>query len=108
MATRTRAIDALVNSSFLSPGGDKALAYLFKDIKDRATISEAEDLLQVLDNADVAATVVSIMQPDHAEWVGAAHAKYPHTKASVLSSRHRLPLSTRRSSDNRQRWRARR
>jgi len=78
VATRTRAIDALVNSSFLSPGGDKALAYLFKDIKDRATISEAEDLLQVLDNADVAATVVSIMQPDHAEWVGAAHAKYPH------------------------------
>ena len=77
MPPRVKAIDALVNSSFLSPGKDSALSYLFKDLGDRAEIKEPEDLLAVMDAADVAAAVVSIMQPEHAEWVGKAHAKFP-------------------------------
>jgi len=76
--TRLRAIDALVNSGFLgSPSDSGALSYLFKDIDSRAPIREPEDLLAQLDAAGIGAAVVSIMEPGHAEWVGAAHAKYP-------------------------------
>ncbi|HEY7270061.1 MAG TPA: amidohydrolase family protein, partial [Dehalococcoidia bacterium] len=34
-------------------------------------------LLEALEAHDIAACVVSIMQPDHAEWVGRAHALHP-------------------------------
>jgi len=75
--SRIRAIDSLVNSSFLSPRGDAALAYLFKGITDRPAITEPEQLLEALDAAAIGAAVVSIMEPEHAEWVGKAHARFP-------------------------------
>jgi hypothetical protein len=71
-----RAVDSLINSSFLNPG-DGGLSHLFKDIKDRPKLDSAEALLEVLDAADIGACVVSIMQPEHAEWVGNAHKAYP-------------------------------
>ena len=73
MTDRIRAIDSLVNSSFLDPSGDTALSYLFKDIEGRGAIETPEQLLEVLDQSDIGAGVVSIMQPEHAEWVGDAH-----------------------------------
>jgi uncharacterized protein len=76
--TDIRAIDSLINSSFLSRDSSGALAHLFKDLGDRPPINEPEDLLQQLDAAGIGAGVVSIMQDDHAEWVGKAHAKYPN------------------------------
>jgi len=72
-----RAIDSLVNSSFLAGNDDQALGHLFKDLKDRPAINTPEDLLEQLDQAGIGACVVSIMEPDHAEWVGKAHAAYP-------------------------------
>ncbi len=76
--TRPRAIDSLINSSFLDHDKkDDGLAHLFKDLKDRPAIHTPEDLLEHLDAADIGACVVSIMGPDHAEWVGQAHARYP-------------------------------
>ena len=77
MTGRPRAIDSLVNSSFLSRGADGALAHLFKDLGDRPRIETAGDLLAILDTADVGAAVVSIMEPAHAEWVAEAHRRYP-------------------------------
>jgi len=77
MTGRLRAIDSLVNSSFLSPGSDGALAHLFKDIGDRQRIETAEDLLAMLEAADIGAAVVSIMEPAHAEWVAEAHRRHP-------------------------------
>ncbi|MEE9254007.1 MAG: amidohydrolase family protein [Pseudomonadales bacterium] len=77
MSQDIRAIDSLVNSSFLAAPGDGGLGYLFRDIKDRPKIDSAEQLLEALDGANIGACVVSIMQPDHAEWVGSAHARYP-------------------------------
>ncbi|MCZ2108564.1 MAG: amidohydrolase family protein [Dehalococcoidia bacterium] len=74
---RPRAIDSLVNSSFLAPADDAALSYLFKDITDRPVITEPEQLLEALDAAGVGAAVVSIMEPEHARWVGDAHARFP-------------------------------
>ena len=74
---RVRAIDALVNSSFLDGEGGGALGHLFKDIGDRAAIQVPEDLLARLDAAGIEAAVVSIMQPSHAEWVGDAHRRFP-------------------------------
>ena len=74
---RVRAIDALVNSSFLDGEGSGALGHLFKDIGDRAAIQVPEDLLARLDAAGIEAAVVSIMQPSHAEWVGDAHRRFP-------------------------------
>lgn len=71
-----RAVDSLINSSFLSPG-DEGLGYLFKGIADRPKIDSADALLDVLDQAGIGACVVSIMEPDHAEWVGRAHQQYP-------------------------------
>jgi predicted TIM-barrel fold metal-dependent hydrolase len=71
-----RAVDSLINSSFLNPG-DGGLGYLFKDIAERPKIDSATALLEVLDSADIGACVVSIMESDHAEWVGAAHREYP-------------------------------
>ena len=77
MSEAIRAIDSLVNSSFLGPVGEGGLGYLFRDIKDRPRIESAAQLLEALDAANIGACVVSIMEPDHAEWVGAAHAQYP-------------------------------
>jgi predicted TIM-barrel fold metal-dependent hydrolase len=74
---KERAIDSLINSSFLSPSEEGGLGYLFKDIADRPAIETPEHLLEQLDAAGIAAGVVSIMQEDHAEWVGKAHVKYP-------------------------------
>lgn len=59
--TRIRAIDALVNSSFLAEGDAGALSYLFKDLDERPQIKAPEDLLQLLDAADLVAAAVSIM-----------------------------------------------
>ncbi|XOV89714.1 MAG: amidohydrolase family protein [Pseudomonadota bacterium] len=72
-----RAIDSLVNSSFLANDQASGLGHLFKDLKDRPAIREVDDLLAQLDSANIGAAVVSIMQEDHADWVGRAHAKYP-------------------------------
>lgn len=72
-----RAIDSLINSSFLSKDQSGGLAHLFKDLKDRPQIHTADDLLAQLDQADIGACVVSIMQEEHAEWVGRAHSQYP-------------------------------
>jgi len=69
-----RAIDSLINSSFLSTGTDQALGYLFKDLQDRPAIKTPEDLLAQLEQANIGACVLVIMEPDHAEWVGKAHA----------------------------------
>lgn len=77
MAEVIRAIDSLVNSSFLGPPGEGGLGYLFRDIEKRPKIDSAEQLLEALDGADIGACVVSIMQPDHAAWVGDAHVRYP-------------------------------
>lgn len=72
-----RAIDSLVNSSFLSDGDGGALGYLFKDIGERRLIREPADLVALLGAADIGAAVVSIMNPAHAEWVGEAHRQFP-------------------------------
>ena len=63
-----RAIDSLINSSFLTTDGDQqALGHLFKDLKDRPAIQSPEDLLEQLEEANIGACVISIMEPDHAE-----------------------------------------
>ena len=72
-----RAIDTLINSSFLTPDQGGGLGHLFKDLKDRPKINDVDDLLASLDQANIGAAVVSIMQEEHAEWVGNAHARYP-------------------------------
>ena len=72
-----RAVDSLINSSFLNPGGEGGLGYLFKGIEDRPKIDTPEALLEQLDAADIGACVISIMAPEHAEWVGKAHQQYP-------------------------------
>lgn len=72
-----RAVDSLINSSFLSPGSDAALSYLFKDIGARRKIDSATALLEILDESDIGACVISIMEPDHAQWVVDAHLQYP-------------------------------
>ncbi len=77
MSDAIRAIDSLVNSSFLGPVGEGGLGYLFRDIKDRPRIESPDQLLEALDAANIGACVVSIMEPEHAEWVGAAHVQYP-------------------------------
>ena len=77
MADRIRAIDSLVNSSFLNADDGGGLRHLFKDIDDREPISSPEQLLEQLGDAEIGACVISIMEPDHAEWVGDAHARYP-------------------------------
>ncbi len=78
MAERVRAIDALVNSAFLDAArSDDGLAYLFKDIEGRPRFDDAEQLLEYLDGVDIGAVVISIMQPEHAEWVGDAHRRFP-------------------------------
>ena len=71
-----RAVDSLINSSFLG-AGDGGLGYLFKDIADRPKIDSAQALLEILDASDIGACVISIMEPDHAEWVAAAHQRFP-------------------------------
>ena len=76
MAERIRAVDSLVNSSFLGPDAD-GLNYLFGERKDRRPIVTPDDLLEQLDEHQIGACVVSIMQPEHAAWVGDAHARYP-------------------------------
>ena len=77
MTDRIRAIDSLINSTFLDPSGDSSLSYLFKGIEGRSAIETPEQLLEVLDQSDIGAGVVSIMQPEHAEWVGDAHKQFP-------------------------------
>jgi uncharacterized protein len=72
-----RAIDSLINSAFLASSQASGLSHIFKDLDDRAQIRDADDLLEQLDKANIGAGVVSIMEEDHAEWVGKAHARYP-------------------------------
>lgn len=75
--TMIRAIDALVNSSFLNAGETSGLDYLFKDIAGRVRIETPDDLLRELSNAGIGAAVVSIMEPEHAAWVADAHRQHP-------------------------------
>ena len=77
MAGRERAIDTLINSSFLSNDSTGALGHLFKDLKDRPKIDSPTQLMELLDRQDIGACVISIMEPAHAEWVGKAHLAYP-------------------------------
>jgi uncharacterized protein len=72
-----RAVDSLINSSFLSSDQATGLDHLFKDLRQRTRISTVDDLLQQLEAASIGACVVSIMQEDHAAWVGKAHSRYP-------------------------------
>lgn len=74
---RTRAIDSLINSSFLAPKTEQELDYLFRGISQRPRIETPEALLAQLEEASVGAAVISIMEPDHAEWVAEAHRAYP-------------------------------
>ncbi len=76
ISERIRAIDSLINSSFLNPGGG-GLAHLFKDLKDRPKLDSPEQLLEVLEESAIGACVVSIMEPAHADWVGDAHQRFP-------------------------------
>jgi len=55
VSERIRAIDSLVNSSFLSSGEDGGLSYLFKDMGERKPITTADDLLEQLDAAAIGA-----------------------------------------------------
>ena len=86
--TTPRAIDTLINSSFIDQAPAKAdgaenpqdgggLGYLFKDLGDRPAIHTADDLIEVLDQNGIGAAVVSIMEPSHADWVTDAHTRYP-------------------------------
>jgi uncharacterized protein len=80
MAERIRAIDSLINSTFLDlsgEGGTAALGHLFRDMASRPRFDEPEQLLEALDAAGIGACVISIMEPAHAEWVGRAHARHP-------------------------------
>ena len=72
-----RAVDSLINSSFLSSGDEAALSHLFKDIGTRRKIDSATALLEILDESGIGACVISIMEPDHAQWVMEAHLQYP-------------------------------
>ena len=88
--TRPRAIDSLINSSFIDHARsqtrngaannnqrDGGLRYLFKDLASRPPIHTPEELLAELDANNIGACVVSIMGPDHTDWDAEAHAKYP-------------------------------
>lgn len=77
LMARVRAIDSLVNSSFLEAESGSGLAYLFRGIDERQAITDVEQLLEVLDRAEIGAAVVSIMTAEHADWVGRAHARFP-------------------------------
>ena len=73
-----RAIDTLINSSFLSTKEDGGgLSYLFKDMANRPKIETPSDLIGHLDYNNIGAAVVSIMEPAHADWVAQAHQEYP-------------------------------
>ncbi len=76
-STLPRAIDALVNSSFLSGSEGIAVGHLFKDLDARPKIDSPEQLLELMDAAGVGAAVVSIMEPEHAAWVGDAQKRFP-------------------------------
>lgn len=71
------AFDALVNSAFLDQSGGGGLAYLFKDIESRPRFDDPEQFVMALERAGVGAAVVSIMVPEHADWVGGAHQRFP-------------------------------
>ncbi len=77
MTGRIRAIDSLVNSTFLGDQQGAGLSHLFAGIDARPVISTAAGLLAAMDAADVGAAVVSIMEPGHAEWVARAHREHP-------------------------------
>jgi predicted TIM-barrel fold metal-dependent hydrolase len=77
VSQRIRAIDSLINSSFLDARDESGLSHLFRDITSRQQIRDPEELLATLDASDIGAAVVSIMTPDHADWVGAAHKRFP-------------------------------
>ncbi|MEM7363106.1 MAG: amidohydrolase family protein [Pseudomonadota bacterium] len=73
-----RAIDTLINSSFLATeDGGGGLSYLFKDMANRPKIETPSDLISHLDDNNIGAAVVSIMEPAHADWVAQAHQEYP-------------------------------
>lgn len=78
MSFEHRAIDTLINSSFLSAGdGGGGLTYLFKDMANRPKIEAPSDLIEHLNSCNIGAAVVSIMESGHAEWVAQAHEEYP-------------------------------
>ena len=57
-----RAIDTLINSSFLSTEeGGGGLSYLFKDMTNRPKIETPSDLIGHLDDNNIGAAVVSII-----------------------------------------------
>jgi uncharacterized protein len=87
------AIDALVNSSFLNEDAGKGLSHLFKDIEGRPALRSPEELIQRMGESAVGAAVVSIMQPEHAEWVGAAHKEFPRKilPAMIVDPRRGFP-----------------
>lgn len=72
-----RAIDSLVNSNFLASDRPGGLDHLFKGMKETMPIETVDQLLEQLDEAAIGAAIVSIMDPEHAEWVGRAHATHP-------------------------------
>ncbi|MBM3140750.1 MAG: hypothetical protein FJZ92_11250 [Chloroflexi bacterium] len=80
MTERLRAVDSLINSAFLNlkgEAGSGTLGHLFRDIESRPTFDDPEQLLETLDRFAIGACVVSIMEPDHAAWVGEAHRRFP-------------------------------
>ncbi|HAK50323.1 MAG TPA: hypothetical protein DCM54_00245 [Gammaproteobacteria bacterium] len=72
-----RAIDSLINSNFLDADQTGGTSYLFKGLKDRRKIDDVDELLGQLDEVDIGACVISIMEEKYADWVGKANAKYP-------------------------------
>src|SRR5690606_33277109 len=80
VAGRIRAVDSLINSSFLDltgEGGSGTLSHLFPDIESRPSFEDPEAMLEYLDGLDIGACVISIMEPGHAEWVAEAHRRFP-------------------------------
>ncbi|MEX0941682.1 MAG: amidohydrolase family protein [Pseudomonadales bacterium] len=73
-----RALDSLINSSFLDKDQGEGLSHLFKDLDNRPNFETPEALLETLDQAGIGACVISIMQDEHAAWVGRAHREYPN------------------------------
>lgn len=75
-----RAVDSLINSTFLDPRSrapGAGLSHLFKDLETRPEITTADQLIALLDASGIGACVISIMEPAHAKWVADAHRKYP-------------------------------
>ena len=57
-----RAIDSLINSHFLDQNQEGTTSYLFKDLKHRRKIEDVDELLNQLNQNDIGACVISIME----------------------------------------------